>query len=166
MNFFLHSSFTNKQHIAPIALHVFFFSFQFQGLLTWCRATAYLCGVHPAALLTYTIQTYNIIYIYIYIWSATATNNFFILQILTTCFGPYGPSSCDTYQHQISYSCEGHHTITLHHYFHDYVAYLLLFKLTVFHILQLFLVSLKYTVKLVQGRTWIRRKLAQCEQIL
>jgi hypothetical protein len=31
--------------------------------------------------------------IYIYIWSAIATNNFFIIQILTTCFGPYGPSS-------------------------------------------------------------------------
>jgi hypothetical protein len=26
----------------------------------------YLCGVHPVALLTYTIQTYNIKYIYIY----------------------------------------------------------------------------------------------------
>jgi hypothetical protein len=30
-------------------------------------------------------------------WSANATNNFFILQNLTTCFGPYGPSSGDNY---------------------------------------------------------------------
>jgi hypothetical protein len=30
-------------------------------------------------------------------WSANATNNFFILQNLTTCFGPYGPSSSDTF---------------------------------------------------------------------
>jgi hypothetical protein len=36
-------------------------------------------------------------------WSAQATNNFFILQILTTCFGPYGPSSSDNYRNDIQY---------------------------------------------------------------
>jgi hypothetical protein len=36
-------------------------------------------------------------------WSANATNNFFILQNLTTCFGPYGPSSGDNYRNDIQY---------------------------------------------------------------
>jgi hypothetical protein len=34
-------------------------------------------------------------------WSANATNNFVILQNLTTCFGPYGPSSGDNYRNDI-----------------------------------------------------------------
>jgi hypothetical protein len=41
-------------------------------------------------------------------------------------------------------------TITLQqyiHYFHDYVAYLLLLKLTMFYILQLFLDNLKYIIQ-------------------
>jgi hypothetical protein len=37
------------------------------------------------------------------VWSANATNNFFILQNLTTCFGPYGPSSGDNYRNDIQY---------------------------------------------------------------
>jgi hypothetical protein len=36
-------------------------------------------------------------------WSTNATNNFFILQNLTTCFGPYGPSSGDNYRNDIQY---------------------------------------------------------------
>jgi hypothetical protein len=36
-------------------------------------------------------------------WSANATNNFFILQNLTTYFGPYGPSSGDNYRNDIQY---------------------------------------------------------------
>jgi hypothetical protein len=36
-------------------------------------------------------------------WSANATNNFFILQNLTTCFGPHGPSSGDNYLNDIQY---------------------------------------------------------------
>jgi hypothetical protein len=36
-------------------------------------------------------------------WSANATNNFFILQNLTTCFGPYGPFSGDNYRNDIQY---------------------------------------------------------------
>jgi hypothetical protein len=36
-------------------------------------------------------------------WSAKATNNFFIPQNLTTCFGPYGPSSSDNYRKDIQY---------------------------------------------------------------
>jgi hypothetical protein len=36
-------------------------------------------------------------------WSENATNNFFILQNLTTCFGSYGPSSCDNYRNDIKY---------------------------------------------------------------
>jgi hypothetical protein len=35
-------------------------------------------------------------------WSANATN-FFIPQNLTTCFGPYGPSSGDNYRTDIQY---------------------------------------------------------------
>jgi hypothetical protein len=31
-------------------------------------------------------------------WSANATNNFFIPQNLATYFGPYGPSSGDNYR--------------------------------------------------------------------
>jgi hypothetical protein len=54
----------------------------------------------------------EIIYIYIlyktysiklYMWSANANNNFFILQNLSTCFGPYGPSSSDNYRNDIQY---------------------------------------------------------------
>jgi hypothetical protein len=38
-----------------------------EGLCNWSRCyVLYLCGVHPVALLTYTIQTYNIKNIYIY----------------------------------------------------------------------------------------------------
>jgi hypothetical protein len=36
-------------------------------------------------------------------WSANATNNFFIHQNLTTCFGPYGPSSGDNYRNDLQY---------------------------------------------------------------
>jgi hypothetical protein len=36
-------------------------------------------------------------------WSANATNNYFILQNLTTCFGSYGPSSSDNYRKDIQY---------------------------------------------------------------
>jgi hypothetical protein len=36
-------------------------------------------------------------------WSANATNNFFIPQNLTTCFGPYGPSSGDNFCNDIQY---------------------------------------------------------------
>jgi hypothetical protein len=36
-------------------------------------------------------------------WSANATNNFFIPQNLTTSFGPYGPSSGDNYRNDIQY---------------------------------------------------------------
>jgi hypothetical protein len=36
-------------------------------------------------------------------WSANATNNFFILQNLTTCFDPYRPSSGDNYRNDIQY---------------------------------------------------------------
>jgi hypothetical protein len=36
-------------------------------------------------------------------WSENATNNFFILQNLTTCFGPYGPSSGDNFCNDIQY---------------------------------------------------------------
>jgi hypothetical protein len=35
-------------------------------------------------------------------WSANATNNF-IPQNLTTCFGPYGPSSRDNYRNDVQY---------------------------------------------------------------
>jgi hypothetical protein len=38
-----------------------------------------------------------------YMWSANATNNFFIPQNLTRCFGPYGPSSSDSYRNDIQY---------------------------------------------------------------
>jgi hypothetical protein len=57
---------------------------------------------------------YIYIYIYIYIWSAIATNNLFFAQNLTTCFGPYGPSSgenvavscdCRPYIYIILYIC-------------------------------------------------------------
>jgi hypothetical protein len=51
-------------------------------------------------------------------WSANATNNFFILQNLATCFGPYGPSSGDKYRN----------------YIHDYEAYLLLLNLYLYNI--------------------------------
>jgi hypothetical protein len=37
-------------------------------------------------------------------WSANETNNFVILQNLTTYFGPYGPSSGDNYRNDIQYS--------------------------------------------------------------
>jgi hypothetical protein len=36
-------------------------------------------------------------------WSANATNSSFILQNLTTCFAPYGPSSSDNYRNDIQY---------------------------------------------------------------
>jgi hypothetical protein len=36
-------------------------------------------------------------------WSANATNNFFIPQNLTTYFGPYGPSSGDNYRNGIQF---------------------------------------------------------------
>jgi hypothetical protein len=45
----------------------------------------------------------NIQYKIIYMWSTNTTNNFFILQNLTTCFGPYGPSSGDNYHNDIQY---------------------------------------------------------------
>jgi hypothetical protein len=36
-------------------------------------------------------------------WSANTTNKFFILLNLTTCIGPYGPSSGDNYRNDIQY---------------------------------------------------------------
>jgi hypothetical protein len=36
-------------------------------------------------------------------WSANATNNFFILQNFTKCFGLYGQSSGDNYRNDIQY---------------------------------------------------------------
>jgi hypothetical protein len=36
-------------------------------------------------------------------WSANGNNDFFILQNLTTCFDPYGPSSGDNYRNDIQY---------------------------------------------------------------
>jgi hypothetical protein len=54
----------------------------------------YLCGVHPVALFTYTIWTYNIYYIYIYV--IRNRNSLYFVCYLTTCFGPYGPSSGET----------------------------------------------------------------------
>jgi hypothetical protein len=39
----------------------------------------------------------------LYMWSSNATNNFFILQNLTTYFGLYGPSSGDNYLNDIQY---------------------------------------------------------------
>jgi hypothetical protein len=57
-------------------------------------------------------------------WSANATNNFFILQNLTTCFGPYGPSSGDNYRNDIQYVLFFNILILPQyiHYFHDYEA--------------------------------------------
>jgi hypothetical protein len=50
----------------------------------------YLCGVHPVALFTYTIWTYKIYNIYI---CNPQSQLFLFARYLTTCFGPYGPSS-------------------------------------------------------------------------
>jgi hypothetical protein len=57
-------------------------------------------------------------------WSAKETNNFFILQNLTTCFGPYGPSSSDNYRNGIQYVLFFKIFIIPHyiHYIHDYEA--------------------------------------------
>jgi hypothetical protein len=57
-------------------------------------------------------------------WSSNATNNFFILQNLTKCFGPYGPSSGDNYRNDIQYVLFSKILILLQyiHYFHDYEA--------------------------------------------
>jgi hypothetical protein len=61
-------------------------------------------------------------------WSANATNNFFILQNLTTWFGPYGSSSGDNYRNDIQYVLFLKTLILLQyiHYIHNYEAYLLL----------------------------------------
>jgi hypothetical protein len=57
-------------------------------------------------------------------WSANATNNFFILQNLTTCFCPYGLSSGDNYRNYIQYVLFLMIFILLQyiHYIHDYEA--------------------------------------------
>jgi hypothetical protein len=64
-------------------------------------------------------------------WSANATNNFFILPNLTACFGPYGPSSGDNYRNDIQYVLFLKIPILLQyiHHFHDYEVYLLLLNL-------------------------------------
>jgi hypothetical protein len=69
-------------------------------------------------------------------WSANATNNFFILQNLTTCFGPYGPSSSDNYRNDIQYVLFSKILILLQYiyYIHDYEAYLLLLNLYLYNI--------------------------------
>jgi hypothetical protein len=69
-------------------------------------------------------------------WSANATNNFFILQNLTTCFDPYGPSSGDNYRNDIQYVLFLKILILLQHihYIHDYEAYLLLLNLYLYNI--------------------------------
>jgi hypothetical protein len=56
--------------------------------------------------------------------SANATNNFFVLQNLTTCFSPYGPSSGDNYRNDIQYVLFLKNLILSQyiHYFHDYEA--------------------------------------------
>jgi hypothetical protein len=57
-------------------------------------------------------------------WSANATNNFFILQNLITYFGPYGPSSGDNYRNDIQYVLFSKIPILPQyiHYIHDYEA--------------------------------------------
>jgi hypothetical protein len=66
--------------------------------------------VHPVALLTYTIQTYNnigYIYIYIYIYgpqSQLTTSLFFKSSLHVSA--PTGHLQVRTFQHQLSYSCE------------------------------------------------------------
>jgi hypothetical protein len=69
-------------------------------------------------------------------WSANATNNFFILQNFTTCFGPHGPSSGDNYRNDIQYVLFLKILILLQyiHYIHDYEAYLLLLNLYLYNI--------------------------------
>jgi hypothetical protein len=69
-------------------------------------------------------------------WSAKATNNFFILQNLTTCLGPYGPSSGDNYRNDIQYVLFFKILILLQyiHYIQDYEAYLLLLNLYLYSI--------------------------------
>jgi hypothetical protein len=64
-------------------------------------------------------------------WSANATNIFFIPQNLTTCFGPYGPYSGDNYRNDIQYVLFSKMLILLQyiHYNYDYEAYLLLLSL-------------------------------------
>jgi hypothetical protein len=76
-------------------------------------------------------------------WSANATSNFFILQNLTTCFGPYGPSSGDNYRNDIQYVLFSK-ILTLLQYIHciyDCEAYLLLLNLYLYNIEEF----LKYT---------------------
>jgi hypothetical protein len=69
-------------------------------------------------------------------WSANATNNFFILQNLTTYFGPYGPSSSYNYRNDIQYVLFFKNLIILQytHYIYDYEAYLLLLNLFLYNI--------------------------------
>jgi hypothetical protein len=69
-------------------------------------------------------------------WSANAINNFFILQNLTTGFGPYGPSSGDNYRNDIQYVLFLKILIILQyiHYIHEYEAYLVLLNLYLYSI--------------------------------
>jgi hypothetical protein len=69
-------------------------------------------------------------------WSANATNNFFILQNLTTCFGPYGPSAGDNYRNDIQYLFFRRFSIYFNEsiIIHDYAAYLLLLNLYLYDI--------------------------------
>jgi hypothetical protein len=114
-----------------------------QGIVVTCSLF-----IRSATVKLRTLYKRIYIYIYIYIWSAIAANNFFILQVLTTCFGPYGPSSGENVStSNFVFLRRPSHYNQFIHCFHDYVAYLLLLKLTVFYILQLFLVSLKYIIQ-------------------
>jgi hypothetical protein len=67
-------------------------------------------------------------------WSANLTNNFFIIQNLTTCFGPYEPSSGDNYRNDIRVLSKILILLQYIHYIHDYEAYLLLLNLYLYNI--------------------------------
>jgi hypothetical protein len=70
---------------------------------TNCKPGFYLCGVHPVALFKYTIWTYNI-----YICNPQSQLFLFVCH-LTTCFGPYRPSSGEKCININFCFCENHH---------------------------------------------------------
>jgi hypothetical protein len=77
-------------------------------------------------------------------WSVNATNNFFILQNLTTCFGPYGPSSRDN-RNDIQYMLFSKILILPQyiHYFRDYES-IYCFLIYIYTILRKFKITTFY----------------------